>query len=115
MATQEQIDKVRLYINDDDSERDFTNQQISDLIDENNSLNYATYRLCDILIARLRKELLEQTRTAEETETLASLKDRIELLKYIRDDYKELYKDENDNTTGRYIASIKPTVAGGDI
>ena len=33
----------------------------------------------------------------------------------IYDDYKELYENENNNTTGVYISTTKPTIAGGDI
>ena len=97
MATQAQIDKVRFYINDDGLIRDFTNQQISDLIDEKNSINYAVYNLALILITRLRKELLVSDTTGAEKTDLAPLRERLTVLKSIYDDYKELYENENNN------------------
>lgn len=115
MATQAEIDKVRLYLDDNDAERDFSNSEIESFIDENNSVNYALLELAKILKVRLRKEILEGETTGSEDTKLASLKSRLDLINDIIAEFQDKWDGENDNTTGRYIASVKPTVAGGDV
>ena len=115
MATQAEINEVRLYINDDTVNRDFTNDQISILIDKNNSVNYAILELFKILKARLRKELLESDTTGTEDTKVASLKSKLDLMNDLINEYQEKWDAENNNTTGAYISSTRPTISGGDV
>lgn len=108
------IEAIRFIIGDKNSE-DFSDDEIQYFLDMNNNVNYAVMELCKILINRLRKELLESDTTATEKTDLAPLRDRLKLLQEILDEYKEKWEAENNNTTGRYIATTKPTIAGGDI
>lgn len=109
------INKIRLLIADKDAS-EFHDSEITEFYTEGgNSINYAVYRLAKILISRLRKDILQKSDTGIESETLATLRDRLEVLKEIYNNYKSLYAAENNNSTGIYIATAKPTIAGGDI
>ena len=109
------IDKIRLIIADKDKS-DFHDSEITHFYTEGeNSVNYAVYRLTKILMMRLRKQILESSDTGIEKEKLASLYDRMRLLKEIYDNYKSYYESETGSKTGLYIATTKPTIAGGDI
>lgn len=112
MATAEQIIEVRLNIDDLDS-NDFDDTTISNLIDQNNSVNYASYKCIEILIVRLRKKILKSDTTGVEKTDFHSLREQLEILQYIADEYKEKYEDEIENSTGKYISTVKPCI--GDI
>jgi len=114
MATAVEIELVRLNIADEDS-IDFTDTQIEYFIDLKSSVNYASYQLIMRLIPKLRKQLLEKDDTGEEIVALAPVRDRLNLLLSMRDMFKDEYESEKNNTTGKYIASTPPTIAGGDI
>ena len=64
---------------------------------------------------RLRKQILIKSDTGIESETLVSLRDRLTVLKEIYLNYKAYYEAESNNSTGIYIATTKPVVAGGDV
>jgi hypothetical protein len=116
MATAAQIEEVRLYIHDiDSSNYDFIDSIINTFINKENSINYACLELLKILKTRLRKELLESDTSGTERTDLASLKDRLELLNDLIDEFQEKWDSENNNTTGVYIATTKPIIAGGDV
>ena len=108
------INAIRFIIDDKESE-DFSDSEIQYFLDQENSVNYAVYNLAMVLITKLRKQLLESDDTGAEQTKIASLRSRLDLLKTIYEDYKEKYEDEDDNTTGLYISSVKPTIAGGDV
>lgn len=109
------IDKIRLIIADKDKS-DFHDSEITHFYTEGeNSVNYAVYRLTKILMMRLRKQLLIKSDTGAESEALAPLRDRLEILNEIYDNYKSYYESETGNKTGLYIATTKPTIAGGDV
>lgn len=112
--TESQITIIRLRIDDKVSE-DFSDTEINIFWNEVNSMNYVLYNLFEILITRLRRELLEKDGTGAESTTIASLKSRMELLQSLYDLYKEKYEAEIGMNTGRYMQSTKPTIAGGDI
>jgi len=114
MATAAEIIKVRLYIDDAGSD-DFTDAQIALFIDEGSSVYYAVIELSKILKMRLRKELLEADTTGTESTKLASLRSRADLLDSLIKDFEKKLEEENGTETGRYIASVKPTIAGGDV
>ena len=115
MATALQVQTVRLYLNDDDSSNyDFTDVQITAFIDAD-SVNYAILELAKILRVRLRKELLEKSDTGIESESLAPLRDRLALMESLIEEFQKKLDIENDNTTGVYISTIKPTIGGGDV
>lgn len=113
MATQEQIDLVRLNIADEDG-TDFTDAQITYFIDLQDSVNYASYQLIQRLIPKLRKQLLEKDTTGVEGTSLAPVRDRLELLKESLKIYKDAYNEESGGA-GIYIETVAPTIAGGDI
>lgn len=108
------IEVIRLIIDDKDSD-DFSDNEIQYFLTQVNSVNYAVYNLCEILIMRLRKELLESDTTGAEKTDLAPLRDRLKLLENMRDEYKNKYETEIGNSTGLYINTEKPTIAGGNI
>ena len=109
------IDKIRLIIADKDNS-DFHDSEITHFYTEGgNSVNYAICRLTKILMMRLRKQLLIKSDTGAESEALAPLRDRLEILNEIYDNYKSYYESETGSKTGLYIATTKPTIAGGDI
>ena len=110
------VNEVNLYIGDpvnSANNNDFSDEIISDYIDFKDSVIYATYKLIDILIIRLRKEILKQDDTGTEKSVFFDLSQRLEVLKNVRDKYKHEYDTEIGNTTGRMINSVKPVVAGG--
>lgn len=108
------IEAIRLII-DDKNSNDFTNAEIQYFLNQVNSVNYAVYNLAKILITKLRNQLLVSDTTGTEKTDLAPLRERLAVLKSTYEDYKELYENENNNTTGIYISTKKPTIAGGDI
>jgi len=109
------IDKIRLVIADKDKS-DFHDSEIIEFYTEGgNSINYTVCRLTKILMMRLRKQILESSDTGSEKEKLASLNDRMKLLKEIYNNYKSYLEAENNNSTGIYIETTKPTIAGGDV
>jgi hypothetical protein len=114
MATAEQIEIVRLNIDDLDSE-DFTDGQISAKIDDKSSINWACWQLLEILRVRLRKAILKRDTTGNESTEVQSLQERLALYGQLIDKYKNDYYDELGFGTGRMISTNKPTIAGGDI
>ena len=114
MATISEVLQVRLNINDED-ETEFTDAQIQAFIDENSSVNYASWKLIEILIVRLRKEILKRDTTGAESTEFVSLKERVDLLKELAAQYKEDYQDETGTGRGRFISTTRPDIAGGDV
>ena len=90
MATALQVQIVRLNINDEAAE-DFTFQEIAYFIDLKNSVNYASMKLIEILIVRLRKEIIKRDTTGVESTEFVSLKERVELLESLAAKYKKDY------------------------
>jgi hypothetical protein len=107
------LQEIRLIIADKDGE-EFQDSEIMYYYNVHNSINFAVYKLIGILIFRLRKQLLESDTTGTEKTDLAPLRDRLKLLENLKNEYKSLYDSENDNSCGRYISTVKPTIAGGD-
>lgn len=107
------LEKVRLII-DDKSGFEFTDAEINHFFSEVNSVNYVVYNLIGIIIIRLRKQLLESDNTGAEQTGLSPLRDRLSVLKNMYDKYKDLYENESGESYGKYISSVKPSVAGGD-
>lgn len=114
MATAAQIAKVRLYIDDKNAD-DFSDTEITNFIDEKNSVNYAVKELLLILITRLRNQLMESDTTGAEKTDLAPLRDRLKMLQSLLEEFKAKYEEEINTSTGLYISTVKPTIAGGDI
>ena len=114
MATALQVQIVRLNINDEAAE-DFTFQEIAYFIDLKNSVNYASMKLIEILIVRLRKEIIKRDTTGVESTEFVSLKERVELLESLAAKYKKDYDNESGTGTGRFISSTRPSIAGGDV
>lgn len=112
MATIEQLDQVRLNI-DDKTDADFTQAEKELYIDEKDSVNWASWQLINILIVRLRKEILKEDRTGSESTEFHDLDKRLELLEAIAKKYKDAYNSEIGNSTGKYYTSETPVVAGG--
>ena len=112
MATTEQINQVRLNI-DDKLDEDFTEQEKIDYIDVHDSVNWASWQLIELLIVRLRKEVLKQDRSGIELTEWHDLEERQALLESIAKKYKDAYQDEIGNSTGKYVEIQKPIVAGG--
>lgn len=112
MATTEQINAVRLNI-DDKFDIDFTEQEKIDKIDVHDSVNWACWQLIDILIVRLRKEIIKEDRPGSETTEFYDLDKRLELLESISKKFKDAYEDEIGNNTGQYLCTQKPVIAGG--
>lgn len=112
MATLEQIAQVRLNIDDLNSD-DFDDAIITSYIDGKNSVNYASYKLIDILIMRLRKEIVKDDTAGSESTEFQDLEERLEILQDQRNKYKNYYDSETGNTTGRIVDTIKPVIAGG--
>jgi hypothetical protein len=108
------LEEVRFII-DDKNKNDFSDAEINHFFNQVNSVNYVVYKLCNILIIKLRNQLLEADTTGTEDTRLASLTSRMRVLQAIQNEYKELYENEDSNDTGRYISTVKPTIAGGDI
>lgn len=116
MATGQEILLVRRQIDDNNIESyTFSNQIIRAYIDEKSSINYASYMLLDILIIQLRKQLLEDDETGTERNKFATVTARKNLLESQRDKYKEAYNEESGGGSGRFIATTRPTIAGGDV
>lgn len=114
MATISQITQVRLNINDEDK-TEFNDAQIEAYIDDGDSVNYASWKLINILVMRLRKETLKKDTTGAESTEFQSLNDRRKLLESLAGEYKAAYKSETGYNTGRFISSTRPDIAGGDI
>ena len=116
MATAAQIEIVRLNLNDEDAtDYDFTDTQIEYYIDLKDNVNYATYQLAQILIGKLRKDTVKKNASGEESTEFVDLMTRIKLLEGIRTWYAAEYSADIGNGTGLYIATTKPTIAGGDV
>lgn len=113
MATPDQIAQVRLNIDDRIIPYEFDDTLIESFIDEKDSISYATYKLIDILIIRLRKEIIKADTSGSEKTDFQSLQDRLEILEYQRNKYKHDYESEQLNTSGKYVDTIKPIIAGG--
>jgi len=111
MATTEQIDQVRLNINDENDE-DFSEAIKIQYIDDKDSVNWASWQLIDLLIVRLRKESLKKDQTGAEATEFYDLEERLELLESISKKYKDSYMDEIGNSTGRYLKTKKPIIIG---
>ncbi len=110
------VDDVNLYIGDPVNfvnSNDFSDEIISDYIDFKDSVIYATYKLIDVLIIRLRKEILKQDDSGTEKSVFFDLTQRLQILENVRGKYEHEYNSEIGNTTGRMINSVKPVVAGG--
>lgn len=115
MATPAQILLVRIQIDDNEIPYEFTDSIIELFIDEGNSTNYACYKLIDILLIKLRKQLLESDSTGTERNDFSDLDSRRKLLESMRDKYKDDFNTEAGTGTGIYISSVKPTIAGNDV
>ena len=111
MATVQQIDDVKLNIDNGDQ---FTDAQIESKIDVHDSVNWASWQLIDIMIVRLStsKDLKKDVTGLESTE-FHSIKDQLDILQASSKKYKDAYNAEIGNSTGKYIATNKPCVAGG--
>lgn len=114
MATIEQLDQVRLNI-DDKNDEDFTQDEKESYIDEKDSVNWASWQLIDILIVRLRKDTIKEDRPGSEATEFYDLDKRLELLQTISKKYKDAYESETGNATGKYFQAEPPIVAGGMI
>lgn len=114
MATAQEVKIVRLNIDDLDVE-DFDDSIIVYFIDQENSVNYASWKLCEILLVRLRKEILKRDTTGAESTEFVDLKTRIDLLEDLAEKFKNDYDSEYGLSTGRFLESTKPTIAGGDV
>ncbi len=112
MATTEQLNQVRLNI-DDENDDDFSQTTKEQYIDEKDSVNWASWQLIDILIVRLRKDIIKQNRPGAEMTEFYDLEERLFLLESISKKYKDAYNDEINNSTGRYFQTKNPTIAGG--
>jgi hypothetical protein len=112
--TQAQINIIRLKIDDKDHS-DFSNSEIELFWDQDNSVNYVIYNLAEVLITRLRKQLLESDTSGEEVTKLADLRSRLKLLETVKEMYEDKYNAETNENSGVYISSTKPTIAGGDV
>lgn len=111
------VDEIEIYEGDPvftfATQNDFSDQIISDYIDMEDSVNYASWKLINLLIVRLRKEILKDDRTGSEATEFHDLDKRMELLEAISKKYKEAYNAEIGNATGKYYAAQTPIVAGG--
>lgn len=114
-ATALDIEIIRLNI-DDPNYEDFTDDKyVNYYYDQKNSIAYASWKLTEVLLVRLRKEILKKDDTGSETTEFVALKDRIDLLKETAKKYKDEYEAETGAGSGQYINTVKPVIAGGDV
>jgi hypothetical protein len=110
-------DDIKSYIGEHVEERqdnvDFSDEIIENYIELRDSVVFASYKLIDILIMRLNRDIIKIDDTGSESNEFQSLKDRLAILENQRDKYKYEYDSGQGNTTGKFVDTVKP--AGGMI